>query len=82
MYLHRDASQEPTVGKLPLDVLIKKCRDQGFHCGIGYPDKDGKVEIFVKSKFVEFVRLTIKLNEVHLAAQIIIDTFEEQQIWK
>lgn len=66
----------------PYDLLISKCKESGFRIMMDKVTEDGKVRLRVSRKMIEFINLTIKLSEIDIAAQIIIDTFEEQEIWR
>lgn len=66
----------------PYDLLVSKCKESGFRIMLDKPTEDGKVRLKVSRKMIEFINLTIKLSEIDIASQIIIDTFEEQEIWR
>lgn len=61
--------------------LCERAKLNNFTVGITYPDSNDTIQIYVKSKYVEFVRLSIKPAEIDVASKIIIETFEKERIW-
>lgn len=74
-------SHEPA-GADTYKILLDKAKRNGFRVTVGYPDVHGRVVLVVRTKFIEFISLTVKLSELSVAARIIVDTFEEQKIWQ